>query len=264
MKTVLRTRYCSERPSAQTALDIFKGTWKAALPADLNLRTGTQEGFFADPRVFWVNSLLPGGFAGLNILELGPFEGYDSYLFTKLGAKQVTSIEANNINFLKCLLMKDTLALNVRFLHGDFFEYFRATDARYDIIWATGVLYHSERPIDLLAQIAAHTDRVFIWTHFFAESLLSDDNRHYFNTSKNVEQRFFEQTYTLHYRSYLMENQPDGLPLHYEGGVQSYSYWLSRADIERVLRSLGFTSLRVRRVGELSGMPSIGLLAERG
>jgi hypothetical protein len=228
--TALRTHYCIHRPSARTALDIFKGTWKSSLPKELNLQTGTEEFFFTDPRVLWVNSLLPSGFAGLNILELGPFEGYDSYLFTTLGAKQVTAIEANNINFLKCLLLKDTLGLNIRFLHGDCVEFLRATDARYDLIWATGILYHSERPIDLLTEMAGHTDRLFIWTHCFSEILLTNENRSHFDPSKDVELRFLEQTYTLHYRSYLIENMPDGLPLHYEGGLQSFSYWMNRPD----------------------------------
>jgi SAM-dependent methyltransferase len=264
METALRTRYCTEPPSAQTALDIFKGTWKSSLPRDLGLCTGSEESFFADPRVTWVGSLLPNGFSGFDILELGPFEGYDSYLFTTLGARQVTAIEANNINFLKCLLLKDTLGLNIRFLHGDAFEYLRTTDARYDIVWTSGILYHSERPIDLLAQIASRTDRVFIWTHYFVDTLLSDpNNRHYFEPDKNRVQNFGDQTYTLHYRSYRMGTEPGELPLHYEGGLQPYSYWISRADIERVLKSLGFTRLRVQAAGEFSGMPYVGLLAER-
>jgi SAM-dependent methyltransferase len=265
METALRTRYCAEPPSAQTALDIFKGTWKSALPRALKLGTGSEESFFADPRVAWVKSLLPNGFTGFDILELGPFEGYDSYLFTTLGARQVTAIEANNINFLKCLLLKDTLGLDIRFLHGDAFEYLRATDKRYDIVWASGILYHSERPIDLLMQIARRTDRIFIWTHYFADTLLTDpNNRHYFEPEKNRQRIFDDQTYTLHYRSYRMDDRPDGLPLHYEGGLRPYSYWMSRADIENILKSMGFTTLRAQPTGELSGMPFIGLLAERG
>jgi len=263
METTLRTRYCHEAPSAQTALDIFKGVWKSSLPMALNLQTGAAKQFFADPRVMWANSVLPGGFAGLEILELGPFEGYDSYLFSKFGAKLVTSIEANNINFLKCLLLKDTLGLrSVHFLHGDSLKYLDNTNSRFDVIWASGVLYHSEQPINLLASIATHTDRIFLWTHFFTSEMLMNANRPYFDSGKNLEQVFQGQAYTLHYRSYL--NDAQDLPLHYEGGLQSFSYWMTRRDIERVLRTLGFSSLRYHETGEMEGMPYFGLLAERG
>jgi hypothetical protein len=66
-------RYRDETPSAQTALDIFRGTWKSALPLEFKLETGSAEIFFVDPRVYWAEQLLPTGFRGLDILELGPF-----------------------------------------------------------------------------------------------------------------------------------------------------------------------------------------------
>ena len=263
MDTSIGTHLCRETPSAQTALDIFKGAWKSSLPKELNLQTGTAEQFFVDPRIHWANALLVGGFSNLNILELGPFEGYDSYLFKKLGASRVTSIEANNINFLKCLLLKDTLGLDVHFLHGDFVKYLEGANGRFDLIWASGILYHSERPIDLLLQISEHTNAVFIWTHFFAEVLLENHNRSYFDVSKNVEHSVSGQTYTLHYRSYLNETRAGGLPLNYEGGLRSFSFWMSKDDIERLLRSLGFADLRYHECGEMSGMPYVGLLARR-
>jgi len=36
-------RYRDETPSAQTALDIFRGTWKSALPLEFKLETGSAE-----------------------------------------------------------------------------------------------------------------------------------------------------------------------------------------------------------------------------
>jgi hypothetical protein len=263
MENTIRTRYCKECPSDQTALDIFKGFWKSALPAELGLRTGDEAHFFQDPRVLWFQSLLPSGFSGLDILELGPFEGYDTYLFGKLGAKTITSIEANNINFLKCVLLKDVLNLDVKFLHGDFVEFLKNSQKNYDVVWASGILYHSERPIDLLSQIARHTNRLFIWTHYFDKSVLSNFNKAYFDSAKNQRQMFSDRMYTLHYRSYLISNPEDNLPLHYEGGQQPFAYWMSLEDIYSVLRSLGFNTFRTQEEGAFSGMPYIGMLAER-
>ena len=71
-------------------------------------------------RVHWVASLLPNGFQGLKILELGPFEGYDSRPFEQLGAESVLAVEGNNINFLKCLVLKHALGLKTHFVHGGF------------------------------------------------------------------------------------------------------------------------------------------------
>ena len=70
-------------------LDIFRGHWKSALPPDLNLMTGSEQIFCQDPRVLWARELLPQGFEGRDILELGPFEAYGTRLFEILGAQAV-------------------------------------------------------------------------------------------------------------------------------------------------------------------------------
>jgi hypothetical protein len=40
-------------PSAQAAVDIFKGEWSSALPTDLGVEAGTV-GLFEDARITWV------------------------------------------------------------------------------------------------------------------------------------------------------------------------------------------------------------------
>ena len=118
MESKIVVQYCAETPSAQTALDIFQGSWKSALPPDLGLTTGATKGFHGDPRVPWVASLLPNRFQGMEILELGPFEAYDSRLFEQLGAAKVLAIEGDNIDFLKCLVLKHALGPKTCFLDG--------------------------------------------------------------------------------------------------------------------------------------------------
>ena len=264
MESKIVVQYCAETPSPQTALDIFKGSWKSALPPQLGLTTGTKEGFHQDPRVYWVASLLPKGFEGMQILELGPFEGYDTRLFEELGAAGVVAIEGNNINFLKCLVLKHALGLKASLLHGGFLEYLRNSDARFDLVWASGVLYHSEDPLELLAQIGRKTDRLFIWTHYYADSLLGTKHGTRFLAQNNVEQVRGEERYLLHYRTYGNEQFKEGLPLHYEGGQEAFSYWLERGDIDRMLRSMGFSSINVRADGKSqNGSPFVSLFATR-
>ncbi|MBA3351629.1 MAG: class I SAM-dependent methyltransferase [Blastocatellia bacterium] len=264
MESKIVVQYCAENPSPQTALDIFKGSWKSALPPECGLTTGTKEGFHRDPRVYWVASLLPNKFQDMDILELGPFEGYDSQLFEKLGAASVLSVEGNNINFLKCLVLKQALGLKTCFVHGGFLEYLRKTERRFDLVWASGILYHSEDPLELLAQIGRKTDRLFLWTHYYSDSLRGTQNGAYFIEQNNIEQTRDNDRYLLHYRAYGIEKFKDGLPLHYEGGQKAFSLWMERDDIDRILRALGFRSIKVQADGKASnGLPFISLFAER-
>src|SRR5689334_20124952 len=122
----IQVQYCVDAPSSQTMLDIFRGHWKSALPPELNLVTGSEGIFSQDPRVLWARELLPQGFAGHEILELGPFEAYDTRLFETLGAQAVWAIEGNNINFLKCLVVKEALGLKSKFFYGDFQQFLRS------------------------------------------------------------------------------------------------------------------------------------------
>lgn len=258
----LESRFCREQPSQQTALDIFKGAWKSSLPEKFGLIAGDEPAFFLDTRVHWARAALSGGFDGLDILEIGPFEGYASYLFTTMGASKVTAVESSNINFLKCLLLKDTLGLDIKLLHGDCVEHLAANETRHDLIWASGILYHSERPLRLLELMASRTDRVFIWTHVFTSALLQNENQGFFHPAQNVAEALGSESFQLHYRSYHLDGSGT-IPVHYEGGTQGYAYWLSQQDLERALGLLGFNSIRVHKAGEFSGMAYVGLLAER-
>ena len=126
------------------------------------------------------------------------------------------------------------------------------------------MLYHSEDPLELLAQIGRRTDRVFIWTHYYSDELRAMQEAQRFIAGKNVEQVREGECYLLHYRSYGLEHFKEGLPLHYEGGQQAYSLWMERTDIERMLRALGFNSIKVRDDGKSAGgVPFVSLLAER-
>lgn len=234
------------------------------MPPELNLEAGAEPAFFQDPRVFWVDKMLSSGLQDLNILELGPFEGYAAYLMEQLGAKSIVAIEGNTINFLKCLVMKDVLQLRAKFLCGDFLKYFHSNQQRFDLIWASGVLYHSESPWELLNQIAEHTDRVFIWTHYYEDGLASGPWAPHFSSENNIQQVWHGETYDLFWRTYLLHHYADGLPLHYEGGQFAHSYWVRKEDIVRFLHDRGFSRIDVKEDGAFSDMPYMSFLAQRG
>src|SRR5437764_6675578 len=129
-------------PSVQNAIDIFKGTWASDFGETCpGLRAGTIP-LFTDARLQKAANLLGrnGRLDGMSVLELGPLEGAHTYQLERLGASSIISIEANAESFLKCLITKEILGLlRTQFLFGDFVEYLRTTDERFDMVLCSGV-----------------------------------------------------------------------------------------------------------------------------
>src|ERR1700684_307522 len=86
----------------------------------LGLLAGTVGGHFDVAPVRWADNHL----GGKSILELGPFEAYQTYQFERLGAGSVLSIENSPANFLKCLIIKNIYSLRATFLLGNFIRFF--------------------------------------------------------------------------------------------------------------------------------------------
>ena len=218
-------------PSPQGTVDIFKDRWASdfgeAIP---NVKAGRHTLFTADPRPgFAVDSF--GGLEGMRVLELGPLEGGHTYQLEKFGAREIVAVEGNVEAYLKCLISKELIGMKAaRFLFGDFVEYLRTSEERFDIIFCCGVLYHVQNPIDLIELIAKHTDRIFIWTHF--EALPS---------SRPVR---VVQSHGNSYRLYIHENVNRDFG-HYWGGNRPSSSWLTREDI---LKSFASVGLLLRRI----------------
>ena len=167
MEQSIQPSYCKSTPSGQTAADIFKGIWTSAFPSESGIQAGTASRF-DDARVTWVDRKI-GSLRQQSVLELGPYEAYNTFQFAQLGAHPVTAVEGNNINYLKCLVAKETLGIRANFLHGDIGAFLESTVNRYDLCWASGILYHQLEPLVLLKSISRICSRAFFWTwtHFF-------------------------------------------------------------------------------------------------
>ncbi len=64
-----------QAPTAQNALDLFKGEWSTRLPDATGLVASTGPvRACEDYRVHWFEKHIPGGYAGKRVLELGPLE----------------------------------------------------------------------------------------------------------------------------------------------------------------------------------------------
>ena len=233
--------YCAAPPSNQTAVDVFKGAWTSAFPPEYGAVAGDVDSF-DDVRVRWAAGVLPGGFRGLSILELGPYEGYGAWQFERLGAKAVTAIEANDINFLKSLVVKEVTGVRARVLFGDFDRYLDACGERFDLVWASGVLYHSSDPVQLIERIARVTDAVFIHTHYYAAdaAAASPHAASFFEPARDRTVPIGDRPATLHFKAYGQLKRRT-----FSGGPLAHSYWMEKDDIFACLRHCGFGEIVV-------------------
>jgi Protein of unknown function (DUF1698) len=258
---VLQNGYCKEAPSPQSALDIFAGSWWTAMPAGSGLLAGKHPGF-EDSRCGWVNDIT--SLAGKSILELGPFEAYNTWQLAKINPSNLIGVEASRFNYLKCLVVKEVLDFKADLLFGDICKYLENAD-RFDLILASGVLYHQTDPLTLLRLAGKKTDKIYLWTHYFDEGCLASPQQGPgFQAANNSEVEFCGEPFQYHYRNYLLEDFDNSLPLNWSGGTAPYANWLTRADIFRALDLLGFKNIRIQVDGDrLENLPVIALLAQR-
>lgn len=230
--------YITEAPSPQHALDLFKNEWSCALPPPYDTCVaGAVPAFVDDSRVLWGEEAL-GGFTGAKILELGPLEGAHSYMMEHRGAASVKAIESNGRAFLRCLIVKELLDLKrVRFEFGDFMAYLKTSTDRYDLIFASGVLYHMSHPLVLLKEAADHADRLFVWTHYYDESVIAALPAIAANFKGLQPMSHAGFSCQGHLRQYGESLRWSG----FCGGSEKHSVWMEKEDIIAALKAYGFT-----------------------
>jgi 2-polyprenyl-3-methyl-5-hydroxy-6-metoxy-1,4-benzoquinol methylase len=224
------THYETRPPAAANALDLFAGRWSTDIPGH---GYGSAP-LFADQRIAWFLEQV-GDVTGRRILELGPLEGAHTAMLAQAGAK-VTAIEANTGAYLRCLIVKETLGIEAKFLLGDFESFVATTPERFDAVIACGVLYHMGEPIALIDNLARITDTILIWTHYFDDAMLRARKlRHKFAAApvmrehRGVAVEVWEQNYleALDWSGFC-------------GGAGRTSAWLTRAGLTGVLARNGY------------------------
>ncbi|WP_374353134.1 class I SAM-dependent methyltransferase [Chitinimonas sp.] len=231
--------YAKGRFDQQAAVDIFKGAWSSALPAELGLDAGSAP-LFDDPRIHWLIAQL-GSIEGWKVFELGPLEGGHSHMLQAAGATSVLAMDACTLSYLKCLLVKELCQLDrVSFQYGDFMAYLAAQPQRFDLIVASGVLYHQRDPLACIELMAAHSDTLFLWTHYYSEQLnspyMTADMFRPVDPGPGTGLRC--TLFEIDYERYL----PGGK---YRGGVDNHARWMRRDDILACLRQYGFNQIDI-------------------
>lgn len=103
----------------------------------------------------------------VRVADLGALEGGFALALAQRGA-QVLGIEARRRNIEKADLLRDHFGLpNLQFRLGDVKDFRVEKFGQFEAVLALGILYHLDRPVEWLRQLAAATARVLILdTHF--------------------------------------------------------------------------------------------------
>jgi len=234
--------YVAGSPTAQNIVDIFDGEWSSRLPehSGLSSRPGNAQ-LFSDSRMSWAQATL-GDFRDARALELGPLEAGHTYFLHESGASEIIAVEANRRAFLKCLCVKEIFGLHrARFLLGDFLAYLDNSAEKFDVAFASGVLYHMTEPMRLLELLARCSDKLFVWTHYYDDRVICDSAVLSRRFSPVYSDRHHDFTYEYAIHSYAQALDWSG----FCGGPREYSKWLSRDTILDFLRAHGFSRIDI-------------------
>lgn len=250
--------YVATGANPQTVIDIFDGEWSSKMPEASGLisRPGPAA-LFEDARINWLSSAI-GGFRNKEILELGPLEAGHTYMMHREGAKSITAIEANSRSYLKCLCIKEIFSLDrARIVYADAMAYTTESSEQFDLCVASGILYHMTEPVEFIRNVARMSKTVFLWTHYYDESLKERQNlARQFDEPHEIE--VDGKTYTVCKRNYEEALKWAG----FCGGSKPWALWLTRDSLMQALQLCGMQvkSISFDAIDHPNG-PSLALVA---
>jgi len=236
---VIHDNYVDHPPSAQAAVDLIPN-WISKLPDSLGVKSGVVE-LFEDNRISWAIEQF-GSIAKMRVLELGPLEAGHTYQLIQQGAEHVLAIEAHQLAFMKCLIVKELTGLTrASFVLGNFLPWLESDKQKWDLVWASGVLYHMVDPIRFLELVAARTDRLFLWTHYFDELEMPESDLRRASIIGPEKSGWRGRIVNLYRQSY----RDSHTQINFCGGIHPEPAWLEKQEIPKILSDLGFNDVRV-------------------
>ncbi len=228
-------------PSEQNAFDLFGSAWSTAFDG-----VETSGGFRGteDPRLTWLFERVD--VAEKSVLELGPLEGGHTCMLERAGAR-VLAVESNRGAFLRCLVVKNHFGLKAKFLLGDF-ERMALEPGAFDLVLASGVLYHMKDPVALLRAIARAADTLFLWTHCFEPDLSLWHPGLEAPLAQGKWDHATPQVVEAEGMGVRLVRQRYGEALGWSGfcgGSDLYSNWIHREDLLALMPRLGFDRVEI-------------------
>ena len=161
---------------------------------------------------------------GKRVLELGPFEGRDTYSLEYIGAREVISIEGRIENYLKFNVVK-FFFLNVTTpIYGDIEKIDLKKFGYFDFCLARGILHYQTNPVKIFRQLSEITDNLWLGIR-----LASKD----FPRTAEVECEGYKgRTISCSYDNVF-------------SGLQKYAIWLYKEELLRLLKNLGYSSITI-------------------
>ncbi len=233
--------------------------WNHAFPPETGITAGAVH-LYNDDRIRWCLDQAK-SIENYNVLELGPLEGMHTYMLAKAGAKNIDAIEANVQAYLRCLIAREVLGFgNSRFFLGDYVKWLEESGRRYDLVVASGVLYHSTNPVRLLELVSKAADRFFLWTHYFDEALKHPQDLRGTAFSGHIRQvEFNGRAYDLHERHYYGAWKNAA----FCGGLEDQHFWMTKADILSLIEALGFDCVTAHDSPDHAHGPAFSVFARR-
>ena len=242
----------------QKLIDVFKGEWVSKFPDSWDVVSGGPIPLFEDNHVGYVKDFF-GSLEGFNIVECGSLEGGHTYQLNKEGAF-VDAVENNPRFIAKCCLLKEIVNLQfAHFYYDDLFE-FMENNGDYDLVFASGVLYHQMNPIRLIELASKVAPRLYIWTHYYDKYLIGK--------TPFAERYEEEQGFTFDGHGYIGSIHHYDKPENYKiftGGPDQTSKWLTKGSILDALKNYGYTKIKIN-YEDLDGAngPSFSICAQKG
>tara|TARA_R110002073_G_scaffold247432_1_gene410378 strand:+ start:1351 stop:2301 length:951 start_codon:yes stop_codon:yes gene_type:complete len=252
--------FLTVEPTEQNAFDLFPDAWSSTFDSIY-----TKGNFPAtkDARIEWL--LTKTELNDKQVLELGPLEAGHTLMLENAGAR-VLAVEANKGAFVRCLIVKNQFDLRAKFLLGDFQE-MDLTNQNFELVVASGVLYHMDDPVGLLKKLSLVTDKLFLWTHYFEPDFekwnsalkgrIEDGKWDYQEPEIAVVDGFEVRLVKQYYKEALDWSG-------FCGGPEVHSKWIFKEDLCELLRVLGFNKIELSfdDVGHQNG-PSFCIFAEK-
>lgn len=251
--------YDSRLPHWQNAVDLVPG-WSSSFPAQKGVKAG-KLALFSDPRIAWAIGRF-GELKGKDILEIGPLEGMHTFMLNQHAPRKIDAVEANRLCYVRCLVTDQIMKIDrANFLLGDALEWLEHYEGRYDLVVASGVLYHMSDPVRFLELAASRTDALFLWTHYFTpEAMPQGDVRRRPFTGKEEVKTVRGQKLRLYERNYHRASNDSA----FCGGPKDRHYWMHKQDILDFLKALGLSSIEIDADNEShAGGPCFCVLARR-